>query len=52
VRLIETLTNWDPKLRGTMQEADQAPFFTEYFRHMDEDFQPVPMQDLLEDAKR
>lgn len=51
-KLIKTLTELEPLNRGTMRGACLAPFFTVPFTHMDEQFQPVQIQVLLEAARR
>jgi serine/threonine protein kinase len=50
-KLIKTLTDKEPLRRGTMRQACRHPFFTAPFIHMGEEFQPVHMQALLDDAR-
>jgi len=51
-QLIKRLTQLDPSMRGTMQEACMSPFFTTGFTHLGREFQPVQMQALKDAARR
>merc|ERR1719362_1079086 len=52
VELINTVTQTDPNLRGTMQGAANARFFKESFTHGDRQFPAIEIQTLLDAAAR